>query len=631
MRLKNILLPVVAFALAGFGATYAARLSAAVVETRSVIAVREALADKGHTWATVQGDGLQIVLEGRAPNEALRFRAMAAAGEVVDSSRVIDSMSVQATADITPPSFAMEILRNDAGITLIGLLPATMDRDALTARLARIAPDTPVVDLLESADYPTPDGWSDAVAYAITALSTLPQSQISVAPGVVDITAISDSPEAKTRIETRLQNTAPSDVALTLAVSAPRPVITPFTVRFVMDAEGTRFDACAADTAEAQETIITAARDVGATGPITCTLGLGVPTRDWGDAVARGISAVQDLGGGTLTFSDADVRLVALQGTAQATFDDAVGDLTNALPDIFALDAVLPAPESDENPGPARFSATRSPEGTIQLRGRVADALMNTTAENFAQAKFGSNDVTMRTRISGDLPPGWSVRVLAAIEALSLLSNGAVIVEAEQVTVRGTTGDPQASAAISRLMIDKLGQSAAFSIDVGYAEELDPIAGLPSPEECVAQITAQTEGRKITFDPGSTVLAASALPIIDDIAEIFRRCSDLEIEVAGYTDSQGGEDMNARLSQQRANAVLTALRQRRIPVSGFVAVGYGETDPIADNDTEAGREANRRIEFHLIPDEAPIEEPTTLEEIEAPAPPPARDDSAVSE
>jgi OOP family OmpA-OmpF porin len=77
--------------------------------------------------------------------------------------------------------------------------------------------------------------------------------------------------------------------------------------------------------------------------------------------------------------------------------------------------------------------------------------------------------------------------------------------------------------------------------------------------------------------------------------------------------------MNEQLSQERATAVLDALRARRVPVSSFAAKGYGEADPIADNGTAEGREANRRIEFRLIVPETAPEEPTALEEAEAPA------------
>jgi OOP family OmpA-OmpF porin len=88
--------------------------------------------------------------------------------------------------------------------------------------------------------------------------------------------------------------------------------------------------------------------------------------------------------------------------------------------------------------------------------------------------------------------------------------------------------------------------------------------------------------------------------VIEAIAEILRACPDLRLRIAGYTDAQGREDSNLELSQARAEAVLAALRSERVPVAGFEAQGYGEASPIDSNETEAGREANRRIEFTLL-------------------------------
>jgi OOP family OmpA-OmpF porin len=71
------------------------------------------------------------------------------------------------------------------------------------------------------------------------------------------------------------------------------------------------------------------------------------------------------------------------------------------------------------------------------------------------------------------------------------------------------------------------------------------------------------------------------------------------MEISGHTDAQGSEGGNKALSQARAEAVLLALQGRRVDISGMNAVGYGEASPIANNGTEEGREANRRIEFVL--------------------------------
>ena len=88
--------------------------------------------------------------------------------------------------------------------------------------------------------------------------------------------------------------------------------------------------------------------------------------------------------------------------------------------------------------------------------------------------------------------------------------------------------------------------------------------------------------------------------LLDNLATIFRSCGAIQLEIAGHTDSQGREEMNQKLSQSRAQAVLVELQRRRILTSSFVATGYGESQPIASNETEEGRETNRRIEFKLI-------------------------------
>jgi len=99
-----------------------------------------------------------------------------------------------------------------------------------------------------------------------------------------------------------------------------------------------------------------------------------------------------------------------------------------------------------------------------------------------------------------------------------------VTVEPDVVIVRGNTGNPDAVADITRLLIDKLGQTAVIDIDVAYVEQLDPIAALPTPEECVAKIEDVTEARKILFDPSSATITADSQLVVDDIAEILKKC-----------------------------------------------------------------------------------------------------------
>lgn len=603
--MKPALLAATAFLVAGGLAGVAAHALAAVVEERSVVAVREVLADEGHGWASVVGDGLQVVIEGEAPSEAGRFRAMSDAASVVDASRVIDNMRVAASLSVAPPAFAVEILRNDAGVTLIGLMPEGAATARLASGLADAAAGQEVTDLLRSADYPTPEGWEEALAFAVEALADLPRARVSVGPGRVAVEAIADSPAEKARIETALARARPEGVALELDVSAPRPVIAPFTLRFTLGEAVASFDACSADTEAAREAILAAAVAAGAEGRIDCRLGLGAPSPLWGEAAARAIAGLAEMGGGTLTLSDADVTLLAAPGTDPALFDRVAGEVAGALPASFAFAAELPEAAPREE-GPAEFTARLTEEGAVRLSGRLADAGSAETVATYARARFGSEAVTTATRVAGgDMPPGWSVRVLAGLDALARLGEGSVVVTPDALVVRGRTGDEAAGDEIAAAAIATLGAGTALDIEVAYDQALDPIAALPTPEECLRRIEIVTAEVKITFDPGSATLSGEGEPVVETIAEILRACPDLRLAITGYTDSQGRDEMNEALSQDRAEAVLAALRAERVPVGGFEAVGRGEADPIASNDTEEGREANRRIEFALLGGEAP--------------------------
>lgn len=612
MRLSSLITIAVTFLIAAILSLITANYSVQLIEERSEIGVRNTLDDRGLEWAEVTADGLQVTLSGIAPDEAVRFQALTAAGSVVDAARVIDNMEVEALAAIAPPRFSVEILRNDAGISVIGLVPAAQDRDALTDQFAQLAGRQEFTDLLESADYPTPPAWEDAMSFALSALDDLLRAKVSVEAGRVRITAMAESEDAKARLERSLRRSAPPAVNVSLSITAPRPVLTPFTLRFVQDEDGVRFDACSADSDAARARIINAATRAGMTNAPACTIGMGVPTPRWAEAAEKAIAAVSTIGGGSVTFSDADVALLAPEGTDQGLFDRVVGELENALPGVFALKAVLPRTD-DPDAGPPEFTATLSPEGQVQLRGRMSSQATRGLATSYAQSLFGSRSVHTAARLDEGLPPGWSKRVLTGLEALGNLSNGVVVVTPDTLSVSGNTGDDQANSRIAQLLADKLGEAEIFDINVTYREKLDPVASLPTPEECETRIGEITTSRKINFEPGSAKVDTAAVGILDDIATILAECGELRLEVQGHTDSQGGEDMNLSLSQQRSQSVLNELRSRGVLTTGFRAKGYGESKPVANNETEEGREANRRIEFRLIKSVIEAADSTTLD------------------
>lgn len=581
-------------ALIAFGA-------ALLIEGRSAAMVRSRILAEGLTWVDVQPDGLQIHLIGTAPNEAARYRVVNLTGSVVESSRIRDKLEVAPAKTVEAPRFSVEMLRNDDGIQLIGLLPEGAERDLLSTDAQALTPDIPLSDMLETAGYAAPAGWEKAFGFGVAALKLLPRSKISVAADHVDVTAIASSEAEKRLFEAELTRIKPEGIAIKVDISAPRPVLTPFTLRFVKDAEGARFDACSADNERARARILAAAQAAGVDGRANCTIGLGVPTPSWAEAAEAGIRAIDALGAGTITFADADVTLLAAEGVTQASFDRVVGELQTALPAVFSLDATLTKAASGVAQGPAEFTAVLAPEtGKVELRGRLTDEMQRAAVDSFARARFGSSKVYVATRFDPELPDGWPVRVLAGLEALAQLENGSVLVRADTVEVTGVSGAQTAKARISQILSGRLGQGKTFKVDVRYDKALDPIASIPTPAECLQDVDAVLARQKITFTPGSAELDAAAGSVMAALTSALKGCVGIRLEIAGHTDSQGSDTGNLSLSQARAEAVLVALQGRQVDVSGMVAKGYGETVPIADNGTESGREANRRIEFTQI-------------------------------
>ncbi len=121
-----------------------------------------------------------------------------------------------------------------------------------------------------------------------------------------------------------------------------------------------------------------------------------------------------------------------------------------------------------------------------------------------------------------------------------------------------------------------------------------------------AKIERVGEGIKITFDSGilfdvnKSALTPTARANVDKLAKILNKYPDTNILVEGHTDATGTAEYNQKLSEQRAAAVATFAKGDGVAASRFTTVGYGESQPIADNSTVEGRQLNRRVEIAIF-------------------------------
>ena len=99
----------------------------------------------------------------------------------------------------------------------------------------------------------------------------------------------------------------------------------------------------------------------------------------------------------------------------------------------------------------------------------------------------------------------------------------------------------------------------------------------------------------------SSRLTADSMQVLDKVADTLKEWPDVKVEIGGHTDSQGNDAANLKLSQARAESVRKYLASKGVDASRLTAKGYGETVPLADNNTREGRAKNRRVELKTIP------------------------------
>jgi len=121
------------------------------------------------------------------------------------------------------------------------------------------------------------------------------------------------------------------------------------------------------------------------------------------------------------------------------------------------------------------------------------------------------------------------------------------------------------------------------------------------PDEVPAEVlkfSGKIEG--INFETGKATIKSNSFKVLDSAVAVLKQFEDVKLEVQGHTDDVGDDAKNLKLSQDRAQAVVDYLVSKGVAAERLVAKGYGETKPVAPNDSSANRAQNRRVEFVLV-------------------------------
>jgi outer membrane protein OmpA-like peptidoglycan-associated protein len=106
---------------------------------------------------------------------------------------------------------------------------------------------------------------------------------------------------------------------------------------------------------------------------------------------------------------------------------------------------------------------------------------------------------------------------------------------------------------------------------------------------------------KIQFDYNTATIKPASFSLMDEITDVIKKHPEIQkTQVEGYASAEGDDFYNQQLSDRRAKSVMKYLVDHGVDASRLVAKGFGEDRPIASNDTEEGREKNRRVEFNIL-------------------------------
>ena len=195
--------------------------------------------------------------------------------------------------------------------------------------------------------------------------------------------------------------------------------------------------------------------------------------------------------------------------------------------------------------------------------------------------------------------------LLMSCKNMNKTQKGAVIGTAGGAAVGGVIGKAAGNTAMGAIIGAAVGGVSGAII----GKQMDKQAKEIEKEVPGADVERVGEGivvefkEKILFGFDQSVLSGSAETNLHNLADVLKKYPDTDIEIQGHTDSKGTSEYNKGLSDRRAGAVSAFLRGQGISSSRITTKGYGETAPVATNDTDDGRSQNRRVNFLITANE----------------------------
>lgn len=614
MRYLAISVVVIGWLGAFWGAVTLSERAVDTVERAATARVAIALTAAGVDWAVVDADGLQITLSGQAPDKTARESALAVTALAVEPSSISDQITFpEIEAANAPLPITLTIGRFGELTTLNGEMIRTEEASLLAAMPERLRSGT-IKRFVEIIPRQTPDNWAIQRDAALALAALLQEGQVTVSPSGLSVTANFTSPAARRDFEQRaLARTARLfDTPPVLELTAPLTQAG-FAHLLVAKTE-TEIDIlfCDMPSENAVEAVTRMLRVIGATDTDICAANTSEDAADtWPEAAVAGLTGLAALDAGRLELKTNVLSFTVTENLSDGRRAAVRESVEEKLPTAFTLRFSDEVDEPPSPPGPqASLTLDRAFAGPVMLAGprfaaSVAGAPQDRALMNYAKALFGMEGLIDKRSAPSQQQVALPLRdALTLLDVLATIDEGTVRSENGSISITGiATGHDfdvrqRISAILGRPVTD-----IAYAVTATPSRNSEGAPVAPDPAVCEDDIAAVQDGSRIVFAPSSAVISEDSGRLLDRIADIMRACAQTRFRIEGHTDSRGSEALNLAISTARAESVLDALLLRGVFLDRMEARGFGEVEPIADNETEAGRALNRRIEFSAITDE----------------------------
>ncbi len=562
-----------------------------------------------------------------------------------------------AEVEVVEPYTFMVLKEVDGGLSMSGFAPDDETRQAMIDRAKDVALEKPVVADIQIADGMPSAAWPELVFESIDALAGVDAGQYDVVgddvsfsagiaektvvateeapetseateapetfeaagstdgsaadPGKSEAAAVSSSEEETATATASSATTATTNVA---AEPPAEPVSYAVTV-YKTDRDEIRMEGFLPDAAMRDE-LLAALKEDFAVADIEADIEFadGELDEDWVRSVAERVVALKAVKSGSLSFRDDEARLIGVV--------DAPEDVAIVRTRLAAIDDALITELNPIDPRPAAIlELVVSPEKGVTLSGH----LPKDVTEQEAVKALGLSDYEggLGEDGRGDAED-WRQNLTAIGGYLPQFEHVGVTLRNEQARIEGKVHAKRNVEQVKARLREVFNADQKATIDISVTEltyddgmeRTNPLTGkdevydrghwlpvvafAPGLTECRKRTALILTTNRITFLRGEALLDARGQKVIDELAAVATKCLDddqLTLQIGGHTDARGATEMNLALSQQRADIVVQSLIERGVDAASLVAVGYGETIPISDNETEAGRAQNRRITF----------------------------------